>query len=269
MTAQPAYAALDHVETLLRSVAGPSKASPPSPIGYHALSDFPGWEGAVPLLHGLIERFHPRLVFEVGSGANPTLDAKDVQALGVRYITSDNHPDELKLAPAGFKSCCLDLQGDAMPPDLIGRCDLIFSRMVNEHISDGEKYHRNLYALLAPGGIAVHCFAALGTLPFLANRFVADGISSKLFSYFAPRDEQHKKFRAFYSWSRGPTRSMIAKLQGIGYEIVRYDGYYGHLYYQKRLPWLNRVEAAKSRVLLQLKLPQFCSYGVMILRKPA
>ena len=68
---------------------------------------------------------------------------------------------------------------------------------------------------------------------------MADGISSKLFSYFAPRDEQHKRFRAFYSWSRGPTRDMIAKLQRLGYEILRYDGYYGHLYYKKRMPLLN------------------------------
>jgi SAM-dependent methyltransferase len=261
MTTPPAYTALGHVDALL----GKER----SPAGYHLVSEFPGWEGAVPLLRGLIERYRPRVVFEVGSGANPTLDPADVQRFGVRYITSDNDADELKLAPDAFESCCLDLEGDAIPPELIGSCDLIFSRMVNEHISDGEKYHRNLYALLAPGGIAVHCFAALGTLPFLVNRFMADGISSRLFGFFAPRDEQHKKFRAFYSWSRGPTRDMTAKLQRLGYEVVRYDGYYGHMYYKKRLPLLHRLELAKSRALLTLKVPQLCDYGVMILRKPA
>jgi hypothetical protein len=85
---------------------------------------------------------------------------------------------------------------------------------------------------------------------------------------FSPRDEHlHGKFSAYYSWSRGPSNSMIRRFEEIGFEIIDYRGYFGHYYYQK-LPWLHRLEMFKSKLLLKYPVPQLCSYARVVLRKP-
>jgi hypothetical protein len=85
---------------------------------------------------------------------------------------------------------------------------------------------------------------------------------------FSPRDEHlHGKFSAYYSWSRGPSNSMIRRFEEIGFEIIDYRGYFGHYYYQK-LPWLHRLEMFKSKLLLKYSVPQLCSYARVVLRKP-
>jgi Methyltransferase domain len=82
----------------------------------------------------------------------------------LRYITSDSSEAELAKAPVGFEARLLNLDGDQLPDDLLGQCDMVFSRMVNKHVSDGKKYHQNIRKLLAPSGLAVHCFSTLYAL---------------------------------------------------------------------------------------------------------
>jgi hypothetical protein len=92
-------------------------------------------------------------------------------------------------------------------------------------------------------------------------------VSAVLLNVFMPRDS-HKlgKFRAYYSWSRGPTPAMILRFEALGYEIVEYRGYFGHRYYS-RVPVLHRLEGLKARILLANPMPMFCSYGMVIARK--
>lgn len=148
-----------------------------------------------------------------------------------------------------------------------GKFDLVFSRMVNEHISDGRAYHTNIHNLLEPNGLAAHCFSTLYALPFTANRILPDWIGGMLLNLFAPRDA-HKtgKFRAYYSWSRGPSAAVLSRFEALGYEVIEYRGYFGHTYY-RRVPLLHRLEGLKSRVLLATLISPLCSYGMMIARK--
>lgn len=239
-------------------------------IRYHAVDDFPGWEKAEDLLKESIERYRPRTVFEVGSGATPTLSIADVSRYGLRYITSDREEGELAKADPAYEARRVDVSDGPIPADLIGRCDIVFSRMVNEHVSDGRRYHANILQMLSPGGVAIHAFSTLYTLPFLANYLMPSGLGDRLFDFFAPRDRyQHDKFRAHYSWSRGPTRSSVERLQALGYQVIAYDGYFGHFYYRNRMPILQTLENAKTRLLLSARLPLFCSYATVMLRKPA
>lgn len=136
---------------------------------------------------------------------------------------------------------CLDLESGPLPEDIIGRVDMVFSRMVNEHIKDGLRYHRNISDLLRSGGIAIHCFSTLYAMPFVVNSFMPMGLTSRLLEFFNPRDnpEEHGKFPAYYSWSRGPTKKMILGFQELRYDVLQYDGYFGHRYYSTRLPILD------------------------------
>lgn len=245
-----------------------AQAEPQNVTRFRSVSDFPGWENAEALLRRAIEEWQPRTVLEIGSGANPTLNHSDVTYYGLRYITSDCDPAELAKADFAFETRCLDLVED-VPADLLGRCDLVFSRMVNEHVRDGRQYHANILALLSPGGVAIHAFSTLYTLPFLANRLVPSRAGDALYNFFAPRDRhQNNKFRAYYSWSRGPLQSAITRFRRLGYDVVTYDGYFGHLYYRDRVPVLHWLERVKTWMLLRFPIPLLCSYAVIVVRKP-
>jgi 2-polyprenyl-3-methyl-5-hydroxy-6-metoxy-1,4-benzoquinol methylase len=147
------------------------------------------------------------------------------------------------------------------------RFDLVFSRMVNEHVSDGRNYHANIHKLLKPGGLSAHCFSTLYCLPFAVNCFVPDSLSSFLLNFFRPRDAHRLgKFQAHYSWSRGPSRTMISRFESLGFDVLEYTGYFGHGYYS-RIPLLHRLESIKARTLLAHPIPALCSYGMLIARK--
>jgi SAM-dependent methyltransferase len=240
----------------------------PSVIGFHSVYDFPGWENrALEWITEIIEKTQSKDILEVGAGANPTLAATDVVSLDLRYTANDVSSKELRKAPDGFQAWVCDLSRDRIPLERESSFDLVFSRMVNEHVSDGRRYHSNIHKLLRPGGISAHCFSTLYCLPFLVNRLIPDSATGLLLNLFSPRDE-HKtaKFRAYYSWSRGPSPSMIRQFESLGYEVLDYRGYFGHGYYS-RLPLLNRLEGLKARLLLSHPIPSLCSYGMLIARK--
>ena len=240
-------------------------------ISYGRYDDFPGWAGAAGFFGELIELNGARTVLEIGSGANPTLSPSYVSARRLSYTTNDVSEEELAKAEPSYETLCLDMataDGSRLPRD---RFDFVFSRMVNEHVADGARYYRNIFEVLRPGGVSAHCFSTLYALPFVVNRLLPEAISSKVLDAVAPRDRhQHDKFRAHYSWSRGPTRRMLARLGGVGFEIVEYRGFFGHRYYE-RVPsgLLARLETAKSTWLQRHPLPGLTSYAAVVLRKPA
>lgn len=238
-------------------------------ISYRPFCEFPGWEQAENYLLSIIQPNHCRSVLEAGSGANPTLQPETVHRYQLQYTTSDVSREEMEKADPTYSRLVLDLSAREVSPDLAGTFDCVVSRMVGEHIKDGEQYHRNIYKVLAPGGISVHYFASLGCLPFAVNRFMPDAMSDWLLNRFAPRDRfQHDKFRAYYSWGQGPTRNRIKGFEGLGFEVLQYIGYFGHSYYVRHLPWLHRLERLKSNILLKFPTPYLCSYATVVLRKP-
>lgn len=217
----------------------------------------------------MIERYGCKRILEVGSGANPTLEVEYVRAKSLDYVTSDACEEELEKADPVFARLVLDLTSE-INPQIRESFDCVFSRMVAEHVRDGALYHRNIFDVLRPGGIAVHSMSCLGSLPFLVNRLLPDRLSDLLQVYFAKRDEaRHGKFKAYYNWAWGPSRAMIKRFRSIGFEVIEFTGSFGHHYYRNRLPVLNALEQFKSRQLVKHPIPQLCSYATVILRKPA
>ncbi len=237
-------------------------------IEFHHWDEFP-WRGdARQRLIELIRQHKCTDILEVGSGANPTLTTDDLSELAVRYVTNDESAEELEKAPAGFETLCHDLSEE---PISDGQSfDLIFSKMVNEHVKDGENYYRNIFDALRPGGLTVHLFSTLYAFPYVVNSYAPDVLSDKLLGFFHPwnEDEHHHKFRAYYSWSRGPSSKAIRGFEELGYEVLEYHGYFGHGYYANRLKPLDKIEQAKSRVLAKFPVPQLTAYGQVVLRKP-
>ena len=196
---------------------------------YKSFLDFPGCGKMSSFIREIIIKHNLRKILEIGSGANPTINASSVRDLKLDYTTSDIEKGELDKADEVYKKVVLDLSSEKI--DLMEQYDLIFSRMVGEHISDGKVFHQNIYKLLNHDGLSVHCYSTLYSLPFLLNKFLPEGVSDLLLRKYAARDEdKHEKFKAYYSWSRGPSKKMVKRFMNIGYEIVEYKGFFGHDY---------------------------------------
>jgi hypothetical protein len=106
-------------------------------------------------------------------------------------------------------------------------------------------------------------------LPFAANRLLPEPLADLALGIVSPRKDRyrHEKFPAYYSWSRGPSKAALQRFQSLGFEVLRYSGYFGHAYY-KSLPLLDRLERWKSEQLLRHPIPHLCSYATVLLRKP-
>jgi 2-polyprenyl-3-methyl-5-hydroxy-6-metoxy-1,4-benzoquinol methylase len=177
-------------------------------VSFESFTNFPGWDAS--LLKRLIKEHGCKTILEIGSGANPTIEPQFVRDQKLRYVTSDLSAGELDKADPVYESTVVNISAESIDPNLVGQFDMVFSRMVGEHVSNGAKFHRNIHALLSKGGISAHCFSTLWALPFTANRLLPEFLSDSLLTAFAPRDtHQHGKFPAHYSWSRGPTKRMI------------------------------------------------------------
>jgi SAM-dependent methyltransferase len=209
-----------------------------------------------------------RRVLDVGGGANPFLSLEFVREHGIDYTVLDISSEELGKAPGGYKTIVGDIAGSAALP---GKYDLIFSRMLAEHVVDGEAFHRNVYQLLATGGIAVHYFPTLYALPFLINRWFPERLGYWLLEVLQPglrkQEGRKAKFPAFYSWCRGPTASQIARLERLGYRVEQYLGFFGHGGYYRRFKPMFLLNQWLSKMLVDHPVAALTSFAVVVLRR--
>lgn len=236
----------------------------PTAVSYHPSVE--AWDGWPAFLEHLIDTTAPGSVCDVGGGRNPTFSAEYVQDHGFAYTLLDIDPTELERARGSVDKVVADIAAPSFEPPR--QYDLVLSRMLAEHVGDGGQFHRNVFRLLAPGGIAVHFFPTLFSTPFVVNRLMPERLADVVLDAIAPRDRSLQgKFPARYSWCRGPTARQMQRLQGIGYQIVEYRGYFGHAYYG-RLPVVRELHRAKSRLLLRHPVAPLTSYACVVLRKP-
>ena len=212
-----------------------------------------------------VERFSPKIVCEVGGGANPALPLEFIVHRGLKYTLLDISAEELAKAPSEYQKIVQDIEAEISSKE---ECDFLFTKMLAEHIHNGRRFHKNVFDLLKPGGIAVHYFPTLYTLPFVVNKIVPERLSSYLLNIFAPRERfRLGKFPAYYDWCYGPTPRMINMLNGIGFEILEYRGLIGHKYFD-RIPLAREIHNAYSKFLAKHPSPYLTSFAQVVLRKP-
>jgi SAM-dependent methyltransferase len=226
-----------------------------------------GWWGYKPLLENLVDTYDLKKLCDLGGGVNPVLTTDFISSRNLDYTILDISQKELDKAPSQYKKLAQDITAEDLSIDQ--KFDLVFTKMLAEHIKDGELLHRNIYSLLNPGGYAVHFFPTLYALPFFVNRLVPEAFASALLDLFAPRDKcQQAKFPAYYNWCRGPTKKMTKRFTLIGYEIVEYKGFFGHEGYYRKVPLIEKLHKLISSYFLRHPNPHFTSYAWVILRKP-
>jgi len=228
-----------------------------------------GWSNFEELIKDVLIKECYRSVCEVGGGANPSLPLEFVTEHGIEYSILDISQEELNKAPAAYTKVCADIEGLNFSPH--GKYDLVFTRMLAEHVRSGKKFHRNVYNLLRSGGRAVHFFPTLYAPAFVLNRLVPERFSSAFVHFLQPgRDLSGRqgKFPAYYSWCRGPTRRQFSRFERLGFAVERYVGFFGYGgYYRKVKPiWMLHLRLAEW--LASHPLNQLTSFSWVILRKP-
>jgi len=226
------------------------------------------WEEHRRFLQELILRTGARAVCEVGGGANPSLDRAFVAHNDIDYVVIDISPEELDKAPHGIAKICSDVTADTVPAEEY--FDLVFSKMLAEHVHSGRKFHENIYKILKKGGRAFHFFPTLYAPPFLVNRLLPEWLAAMILSVVQPgrqKTGQYGKFPAFYSWCRGPMRSQINRFEYLGYSVEQYIGFFGHSgYYEKAKP-IKRMHETLSAFLTRHPVPALTSFAYMVLKK--
>jgi uncharacterized UPF0146 family protein len=216
------------------------------------------------LIMDLILQNNIQRVCDIGGGANPLLNADFIRQNNIDYSILDISESELSKASLS----CTKIRADIASPDfrVSNKFDLVFSKMLAEHISDAGQFHRNLLRILGDNGLAVHFFPTLYSLPFLVNYLVPEYLADVLLTIVSPRDKhQHAKFPAYYRWCRGPIRSQVRRFNELGYDVVEYRGLFGHGYY-KKIKILDKIHDLKTKYLLGHSNPFFTSYAYVVLK---
>lgn len=226
------------------------------------------WQNIVPKLEQIIRTHDIRRVIELGGGANPTFSLDFVKENGLEYTLLDISQVELDKAPHGYMKLQADIcaEGFAIP----GGYDLAFSRMLAEHVVNGERFHRNVGALLRPGGLAFHFFPTLYAPPFVVNYLLPEAAAEWLLHLLQPgRESSGKlgKFPARYQWCRGPLKSQINRLEQVGYDVEEYSGFFGHDPYYRKIPILYRLHQFLSKLLSRHPIAALTSFAYVLLAR--
>ena len=227
-------------------------------LNSHSRNDF------VSLIKSLIEDREVSTVLEIGSGPNPILNSDYVQAKKLTYhlndaskseLTKGNHPFETVVGTIG--------SGEIEFPV---KYDLIFSKMVMEHVHSPKNFHSEVLNLLSDSGIVVHYFATLYSPASVLNLMIPEWFSAFLVKKSQARNaEKEAKFPAKYKWCRGPSKSNAKKFEKLGYRIQSYNGYIGHGYLSAKKAW--PLEKALNKFFLHLGSPLFCSTAILVMNK--
>ena len=214
-----------------------------------AFDNYPG------LVLDLARLFTGPRMLEVGGGRDPLFDQPTMDELGCEYTINDIDPAELARAPEGIRR----MPGDIAAPGLVtadreNHYDLVFSRMVFEHVADPAQAYRNIARMLAPGGIAISFIPTYYAVPFVLNRLAPERLTAGLLRLAQPNRHQEgqPKFPAYYRWCTS-TEATLEKLRRCGFRSVQAVTFYGHGYYDKVRPARavqNRVAGAARRASL-------------------
>lgn len=212
------------------------------------------------VIQNVILTFGLRTVMEIGGGRSPLFSQEEAENLGLDYTVNDISDAELSLAPSWTSKARFDAAGD-LPAELEGKFDLIFSKMVLEHVSSGRRYYENAFRCLRKGGVALTFYPTMFCLPFVVNRIIPEAASRAILLAMDGyrSDDQRPKFPAYYSWCYS-TKSCETKIKNLGFSSVRIVPFYGHSYYEN-LPGLKTIHRATTNLIKGWDFHPLSSYA--------
>lgn len=208
--------------------------------------------------------FGARSLLEIGGGRSPLFTGDEVNDLGLTYTVNDISADELERAPAYVSKQCFDIAGK-VPTQ--ATYNLIFSKMVFEHVANAGDAYRNLHKLLSPGGVVLNFHPTLYSIPFILNKLLPESIALMLMEYIHPAigAKTARKFPAYYSYCYATEKS-TQMLKSVGFEEILIIPFYGTNYFAK-FPMLSSLDNWFNEVMKRHDYRLFASYAFTLARK--
>ena len=265
-------------DTTARVTAAPRAVSAPQPTAAGRTLDGLGlvndwrwaWDNYRPAVLALARELGLTRLCEIGGGRNPLFTPAEAAHLGLRITVNDISAAELALAPAEFGKACFDISADLTPAQLdADGYDLMFSRMVFEHVRDVGKAWENVHRLLNDGGVALAFFPTLYALPYVANRLIPEFASRAIVNLLYPHrsdDGASPKFPAYYDHCYAIDGRVRPMLERAGFREIDIVPFWGHDYFD-RLPVLREVDAALSRFARARDIRALTAYAYVVVRK--
>jgi SAM-dependent methyltransferase len=227
------------------------------------------WENYERVVRHLTETFGAKKLIEIGGGRDPLFGREALAHMGAELTVNDISETELAELPKGYRTACFDIAGDLSAAEL-GRAgyDLAFSRMVFEHVADGQRAWSNLYRILSPGGVGLAFVPTLYTFPFVVNWLMPDKFAASVVKmlYKNRTDEGDPVFPARYSWTFASEKKLAPMLKAIGYRDVMVIPFYGHEYYRP-FPIVRDIHARFTKLARARDWRFFASYAYIAARK--
>jgi SAM-dependent methyltransferase len=223
---------------------------------------FAGWDE---LLRALIRAVEPDVALEVGGGKGPVSRRLVEQHPGVEFIVNDISPDELIGVGEPLRASVFDVADpSAVPEDLLGSVDLVFSKFVLEHVSSTDRAMQSTHDLLREGGVGVHFFPTLWASPFVVNKLVPFELTKPIVDRFSGRRRKNR-FPAMYRQTTS-SEAQLDRWRRIGFRQVEAARFYGHRYYD-RVPVVRQVEDFVTRHASRRSWTWYSSYAYVLLVK--
>ena len=206
-------------------------------------------------------------LLEVGGGRSPLWTAAAAEALGADLTVNDIDARELSLAPPDLAKAQFDVAAEA-PAALAGTFDLIVSHMVMEHVADARRAWANMYALLAPGGVAMAFHPTLYAPPFVFNWLVSDRLTAPVLRLLDSRRHEGEapKFPARYDLCFASPERVEPALRRCGYREVLIAPFWGDRYL-RRLPPAQALTDAFTSLAEARDWRSVASYAFTIARR--
>lgn len=224
------------------------------------------WASFEDVVFHLATTLHARQLLEVGGGRAPLLRPEALERLGARCAVNDVSVEELRRAPGWVET----LPGDIADPRTVstsalrGQVDLVFSRMVFEHIADPAAAYANAYALLRDGGVLFNFIPTLYCPPFVLNACLPERLARAVLHAGLRRggDGVAPKFPAYYRWCTS-TVATRRRITGLGFRHVRIEPFFGHGYYA-RIPVVRELSRRASALCARRRWNALSSYAYVV-----
>ncbi len=224
------------------------------------------WSAFQPTILQIMSHNDVSNVMELGAGRSPSFDRETLEKLGITYCSNDISQRELDLGPSWTRKACFDLcsKNSQDIAAFAGSSDVIFSKMLMEHVGDYRAAYCNIAQILRPGGISISFHPVLFSVPFIANRLMPERLSALILESVFPdrNDAQTPKFPALYSGCR-ISQSVRASIKAQGFSAVWQIPFWGHGYY-KKFPIVRDIHAKSSAIVQRAGLTAFATYSITV-----
>jgi SAM-dependent methyltransferase len=228
------------------------------------------WDHYQETVLGLSQRFGLKELCEIGGGRDPLFLPGDRSVQGLSLTVNDIDQLELDFAPKGLRKARFDIAGRLDEPAARPESfDLMFSRMVFEHVDGVARAWANCHALLKPGGVALAFIPTLWAPVFTLNHLIPESLSRRIVHALFPARRDgggDPKFPALYDQCFSAPRRIEPMLRRAGFVDVHIQPFWGHGYFE-RLPVAREVDALFNRAAAALDWRLVTTYAYIVARK--